>query len=96
MSLSLVSLWPGFQVAPRTLGGTLSFSPAMGAEFLLFPVDRDESFRKFWVCSNLQVMTTPRNRLKDLRVLAGIFVSEPKWIRDQALFTGKWDGTRDF
>lgn len=96
MSLSLVSLWPGFQVAPRTLGGTLSFSPAVGAVFLLYPVGRDESFRKFWVCSNLQVMTIPRNRLKDLRVLAGIFVSEPKWIRDPALFTGKQDGACDF
>lgn len=66
MGLSLVSLWPDFQVAPGTLGGTLSFSPAMAAEYLLCPVDWDESFRKFWVCSNFQVMTIPRNRLKRL------------------------------
>lgn len=63
---------------------------------MLFPVDRDESFRKFWVCPNLQVMTSSRNRLKDLRVLAEIFVSEPKWIRNPVLFTGKWDGACDF
>lgn len=59
MSLSLVSVWPDFKVAPRTLGGTLSFSPAMEAELLLLPVVRDESVRKFWLCPNLQVVTAP-------------------------------------
>lgn len=52
-------VWPGFKIAPRTLGGTLNFCPAMKVEFLLLPVVRDESFRKFWLCPNLQVVTAP-------------------------------------
>lgn len=52
-------MWPRVKVAPRTLGGTLRSSTAMGAEVLWLPVVRDESFRKFWFGPNLQVVTVP-------------------------------------
>lgn len=58
-SSSPIRIWPNFKVVPRTLGGTLSFSTAMGAQVLLLPVVRDESFRKFWLCPNLQVVAVP-------------------------------------
>jgi len=66
------------------------------AEVLLLQVVRDESFRKFWLCPNLQVVTAPEIDLGVLSVGTGIFVSEPKWIRNPALFPAKRDEACDF
>lgn len=55
--VSAFRIHPNVKVVPRT-EGTLSCS-AMEAEFLLLPVFRDESFRKFCLCPNLQVVTAP-------------------------------------